>query len=371
MTNILMIVAIIAGVCAQGTPEKDAGFRGATGSGESTGSAKKEEPQTPPTLPSPPATPVDPIVAKREAERWERLTPAQQVAEKAVARAKALAEIAERERGIANTSKDEAQSKAAAKEQAAKDAESRAIAAKAAKVAAKEQAAKDAKSRANADKAAKVAAKEQAAKDAESRAIAAEEAKVAAAIAWAARSPAEIALDSANNRLALAKKRVASMVAAHHKAIATHANASRALGANHEPRSVCDAKSDCGTCASRRRQELATRQAVGGAAMASTRAVENERKMETAVREAKSRVVAEQAEMSTARAAEAEADRWSKLTPSQQATETAAKAAAQTRADAERRAKLTPEERARLAEAEAKAAKKVADEAVRASRTNR
>lgn len=310
MTNLFTVLVLMVGVCTH------------TASGTGARSSRQPEPQAPPTSPTPPATPVDPAAAKREVERWDRLSPAQQAAEKALARAKALADVARRERARANDLDDEKDAAAAAAEGAARDE--------------------------------KIAAKVQAVKDGQARAIAAKDAAFFAAVAKAARSPAEVAVDAANDRLAAARKLATKFARASSQAAAAAKSARRSLDEDSTPRN--------------RRLVLSTSAAEAGATRDSNRAAARVGELEIAVEMANAGLVAERTAASSAITAAVEADRWAKLTPEQQAAEIEARTASQERADAERWAKLTPEERARLAEQLAEAAKKVADEAVRASK---
>lgn len=310
MTNLFTVLVLMVGVCTH------------TASGTGARSSRQPEPQAPPTSPTPPATPVDPAAAKREVERWDRLSPAQQAAEKALARAKALADVARRERARANDLDDEKDAAAAAAEGAARDE--------------------------------KIAAKVQAVKDGQARAIAAKDAAFFAAVAKAARSPAEVAVDAANDRLAAARKLATKFARASSQAAAAAKSARMSLDEESTPRN--------------RRLVLSTSAAEAGATRDSNRAAARVGELEIAVEMANAGLVAERTAASSAITAAVEADRWAKLTPEQQAAEIEARTASQERADAERWAKLTPEERARLAEQLAEAAKKVADEAVRASK---
>ena len=310
MTNLFTVLVLMVGVCTH------------TASGTGARSSRQPEPQAPPTSPTPPATPVDPAAAKREVERWDRLSPAQQAAEKALARAKALADVARRERARANDLDDEKDAAAAAAEGAARDE--------------------------------KIAAKVQAVKDGQARAIAAKDAAFFATVAKAARSPAEVAVDAANDRLAAARKLATKFARASSQAAAAAKSARMSLDEESTPRN--------------RRLVLSTSAAEAGATRDSNRAAARVGELEIAVEMANAGLVAERTAASSAITAAVEADRWAKLTPEQQAAEIEARTASQERADAERWAKLTPEERARLAEQLAEAAKKVADEAVRASK---
>ena len=310
MTNLFTVLVLMVGVCTH------------TASGTGARSSRQPEPQAPPTSPTPPATPVDPAAAKREVERWDRLSPAQQAAEKALARAKALADVARRERARANDLDDEKDAAAAAAEGAARDE--------------------------------KIAAKVQAVKDGQARAIAAKDAAFFATVAKAARSPAEVAVDAANDRLAAARKLATKFARASSQAAAAAKSARRSLDEESTPRN--------------RRLVLSTSAAEAGATRDSNRAAARVGELEIAVEMANAGLVAERTAASSAITAAVEADRWAKLTPEQQAAEIEARTASQERADAERWAKLTPEERARLAEQLAEAAKKVADEAVRGSK---
>ena len=323
MTNLFTVLVLMVGVCTH------------TASGTGARSSRQPEPQAPPTSPTPPATPVDPAAAKREVERWDRLSPAQQAAEKALARAKALADVARRERARANDLDDEKDAAAAAAEGAARDE--------------------------------KIAAKVQAVKDGQARAIAAKDAAFFAAVAKAARSPAEVAVDAANDRLAAARKLATKAARASSQAAAAAGSAQHQRHTAHG-RSPHGPRDACTYCAKLRRLVLSTSAAEAGATRDSNRAAARVGELEIAVEMANAGLVAERTAASSAITAAVEADRWAKLTPEQQAAEIEARTASQERADAERWAKLTPEERARLAEQLAEAAKKVADEAVRASK---
>ena len=328
MTNLFTVLVLMVGVCTH------------TASGTGARSSRQPEPQAPPTSPTPPATPVDPAAAKREVERWDRLSPAQQAAEKALARAKALADVARRERARANDLDDEKDAAAAAAEGAARDE--------------------------------KIAAKVQAVKDGQARAIAAKDAAFFATVAKAARSPAEVAVDAANDRLAAARKLATKAARASSQAAAAAGSAQHQRHTAHSspthPPSPHGPRDACTYCAKLRRLVLSTSAAEAGATRDSNRAAARVGELEIAVEMANAGLVAERTAASSAITAAVEADRWAKLTPEQQAAEIEARTASQERADAERWAKLTPEERARLAEQLAEAAKKVADEAVRGSK---